>query len=326
VSLTSYTGRELHPAFSPDGTQVAFSWNGEKQDNWDIYARLVGASGPSLRLTTDPASDTFPAWSPDGRQIAFRRTPRAGDHTTPIVQWPSPAGTVMVMPALGGPERKVADVPEARCPTLSWTPDGRWLATPATGPSGGNGIFLLPLEQGATKLLTSNPTGEDIGPMLSADGRSLAFVSCRSFYACAIQVLELEQDLQPRGAPRRLIEVQLGATFAGLAWAADGQGLLYSLGNLYRVPLRGARAGERIALATPLAVFPAVSRTRNRLAFAHGIDDRDIWKLEEAGRPCPSSPPRPPTRIRSCRSTGRESPTCRERSTSPERTARTPCN
>ncbi len=284
VQLTSYTGRELYPTFSPDGTQVAFAWNGEKQDNFDIYLKLVGASGPPLRLTTDPASDTYPAWSPDGRQIAFRRTPRARGDAEPVLGWPSPSGTVLVMPALGGPERKVADVPEARCPSLSWTPDGRWLATPATDSSGGNGIFLLPLEQAKAQRLTSNPAGDDIGPALSPDGHFLAYASCISFYSCAIHILELQQNLRPQGPPRRLIGLQLGMTFAGLAWAADGQSLVYSPGNLYRVPLRGAPAGERIGLAAPLAVSPAVSRALDRLAFARGIDDRDIWKLEE-GRP-----------------------------------------
>lgn len=42
VPLTSYAGRESGPSFSPDGNQVAFSWNGEKQDNVDIYVKLIG--------------------------------------------------------------------------------------------------------------------------------------------------------------------------------------------------------------------------------------------------------------------------------------------
>src|SRR5262249_14488147 len=56
VPLTSYPGREDGATFSSDGNQVAFVWDGEKQDNDDIYVKLVGP-GPSLRLTTDPARD-----------------------------------------------------------------------------------------------------------------------------------------------------------------------------------------------------------------------------------------------------------------------------
>ena len=70
--LTSYPGSERGASFSPDGNQVAFAWNGEKADNWDIYVKLIGAN-QHLRLTTHPARDTWPAWSPDGRRIAFSR-------------------------------------------------------------------------------------------------------------------------------------------------------------------------------------------------------------------------------------------------------------
>ena len=288
--LTSYPGWELYPTFSPDGTQVAFAWNGEKQDNFDIYVKLVGASGPPLRLTTDPASDTYPAWSPDGRQIAFRRTPRAADERLPplssVTAWRSSGGTVMVMPALGGVERKVAEVPEARCPTLSWTPDGRWLATPATDSSGASGIFLLPVDQGKAKRLTSNPVGADICPTLWEDGRFLAYTSCTTESSCALQVLELQADLRPLGAPRRLGP---RAGMAGLAWASDARSLVYTAaGNLYRVPVGGAPAGEEILPSSGQThLFPAISRTLDRLIFARGIDDRDVWKLEEGRPPTP---------------------------------------
>ena len=72
VQLTSLNGLEVAPTFSPDGTQVAFSWNGEREDNYDIYLKAVGASDVR-RLTTDPAADTLPVWSPDGKEIAFLR-------------------------------------------------------------------------------------------------------------------------------------------------------------------------------------------------------------------------------------------------------------
>src|SRR5262249_31848706 len=42
VPLTSYAGLGQSPSSSPDGNQVAFSWNGDKQNNFDIYLKLVG--------------------------------------------------------------------------------------------------------------------------------------------------------------------------------------------------------------------------------------------------------------------------------------------
>ena len=70
VQLTSLPGFEFSPTFSPDGEQVAFMWDGEKSDNWDIWVKMVGSSG-LRRITTDPAQDGYPSWSPDGKQIAF---------------------------------------------------------------------------------------------------------------------------------------------------------------------------------------------------------------------------------------------------------------
>jgi DNA-binding winged helix-turn-helix (wHTH) protein len=53
VPLTSYVGSEICPSFAPDGERVAFAWDGEKQDNFDIYVRQIG-DGTLLRLTSDP--------------------------------------------------------------------------------------------------------------------------------------------------------------------------------------------------------------------------------------------------------------------------------
>ena len=54
--LTSMRGNEEGASLSPDGEQVAFTWNGEKEDNFDIYVKMIGSSDV-LRLTTDPARD-----------------------------------------------------------------------------------------------------------------------------------------------------------------------------------------------------------------------------------------------------------------------------
>ena len=100
IPLTSYVGSELQPNFSPDGNQVAFTWNGETQDNFDVYVKLIGTSQP-LRLTQDPGADWSPAWSPDGRSIAFLRI------------WTEGFALVTV-PPLGGPEQKLLEIHDRR--------------------------------------------------------------------------------------------------------------------------------------------------------------------------------------------------------------------
>ena len=176
VALTSLTGAEFFPTFSPDGEQVAFSWNGTKQDNWDVYVTLVGSSDVR-RLTSDPGEDARPAWSRDGRQIAFVRQ-RADDSTIHLV---SP---------LGGAERRVGDFSGAD--SLDWSPDGQWLAVGNSGRlnfgflfllrpagKGPRGIHLVSVADGAARpLIVSKPNRVDTKPAFSPDGRRLAYVSC----------------------------------------------------------------------------------------------------------------------------------------------------
>ena len=46
VPLTAYPGYERAPSLSPDGSRVAFSWNGPTLDNYDIYVKLAGPGEP----------------------------------------------------------------------------------------------------------------------------------------------------------------------------------------------------------------------------------------------------------------------------------------
>jgi Tol biopolymer transport system component len=102
VPLAPYLGSEWGAAFSPDNRQVAFAWNGESKDNYDIYLKASGSNIPT-RLTTDPAKDLSPVWSPDGRRIAFLRS-LGRCHAA-----------LMMIPAAGGPEVKIAETDTIDC-------------------------------------------------------------------------------------------------------------------------------------------------------------------------------------------------------------------
>jgi serine/threonine protein kinase len=142
VPLTTYSGMELSPTFSPDGNQVAFAWNGEKQDNFDLYVKVVGG-GTALRLTTDPAPDLDPAWSPDGRQIAFRRARRQVIFRGGEAE----GGSIFLTSPLGGPEKKLADFEGLG--SMSWSPDGKWLAAARLqAADAAGGIFLSDSSRG----------------------------------------------------------------------------------------------------------------------------------------------------------------------------------
>jgi Tol biopolymer transport system component len=66
--LTHDEGEDMLPAWSPDGSQIAFSSN--RDGNWEIY--VINSDGTSLRrLTDNPEKDMKLSWSPDGSQVAY---------------------------------------------------------------------------------------------------------------------------------------------------------------------------------------------------------------------------------------------------------------
>jgi tricorn protease len=67
--LTTGTGAESDPFFSPDGTLIAFT--GEYDGNTDVYL-LPADGGVPKRLTYHPAQDQVIGWTPDGKRIVFR--------------------------------------------------------------------------------------------------------------------------------------------------------------------------------------------------------------------------------------------------------------
>ena len=72
--LTNSPGSDQFPAWSPDGTRIAFSSDRDGSpslEGRDIYVMNAADGLGLVRLTDDPAYDTGPAWSPDGSRIAF---------------------------------------------------------------------------------------------------------------------------------------------------------------------------------------------------------------------------------------------------------------
>ncbi|HSB13827.1 MAG TPA: protein kinase [Bryobacteraceae bacterium] len=278
--LTTYAGSESMPTFSPDGNQVAFVWNGNAQDNFDIYVKLIRTE-PPLRLTTDPAGDASPAWSPDGRSIAFLRA--TGD-----------GAEVLLIPALGGPERKVAEVlrrPQRPSipPLLAWLPHGDGLVfADASSADESTGLFLFSMKTGERRRLTSPPKASvgDSGVAISPDGEKLVFVRTFSFQNSHLYLLALSSDLRPVGEPER-IATNLQACY-NPAWTSDGKDIVFSAveqGNerLWRIPASGS------AVARPLAAGeggddPAISRQGNRLAYRVGATDSNLWKVAISGQ------------------------------------------
>ena len=268
VPFTSSAGDKDFPAMSPDGNEVAFSWQGEKSTDpniYNIYVQLVGAGSP-LRITSARASDRSPAWSPDGRFIAFER--EAGQ-----------SHAYFIVPALGGPERKLANAyPEVLGSGISWSPDGKYIAVTDRGSPNGSraGIFLVSVESGEMRDSgIESPAPYIVGPTFSPDGKYLAFVSGSGFLSNDIYVVPVSG-----GKSRPL--TSLHAQIRGPAWMSSGQELVFSsnhqgLDTLWRVALTGGDP-EPLPIAADDARQVTISARGNRLAFLRYKVDTNIWE------------------------------------------------
>ena len=295
VPLTSYPGLEVQPSFSPDGSQLAFAWNGEKQDNFDIYVKLIGAEKP-LRLTTDPAPDVSPAWSPDGRYIAFGRVRGAVTFLTGMMRG------IFVIPAIGGPERKLAEAQtpyEDTDPLLTWSPDGKWLVISDRTPSEKVvSLFLLSIETGERRRLTYPPAHArgDGGPAFSPDGRTLAFIRVVTDGVSDLHLLPLSPDWVPKGEPRRLTRINTWTISP--TWTPDGREIVFAAGpqyagglTLWRTRVNGSAVPRRLEFTADQSACPTISR-QGSLAYARVLSDPNIWRVELSGPGGKAGPPK----------------------------------
>ncbi len=111
--LTSNPGTETNPAFSPDGSLIAFS--GQYDGNLDVFVVPAGGGMPK-RLTWHPAGDMVLGFTPDGRSVLFA-SPRFSSNRA--------YAQLFTVPVTGG-EAGMLKIPYAVDAEIS--PDGKFIA------------------------------------------------------------------------------------------------------------------------------------------------------------------------------------------------------
>jgi Tol biopolymer transport system component len=160
VRLTFNTYVEDEPAWSPDGTRIAYRCFGNPSGNPGICVMNSDGSG-QRRLTDGTQADEEPAWSPDGNSIAFARA-------VGLFQ-------IFRMNADGSIPTQLTNLPTNNN-NPSWSPDGFYIAF-SSNFNFDFEVAKVAAAGGQVTNLTNSP-GSDFNPAWSSDGR-IAFTSFR---------------------------------------------------------------------------------------------------------------------------------------------------
>jgi Tol biopolymer transport system component/imidazolonepropionase-like amidohydrolase len=234
--LTHDAFYKTDPAWSPDGTKIAYS--SDKAGTEDIYI-LDLATKSEKRVTSSPDSAEFSAaWSPDGKKLAYQ------DET----------GSTYTLDLASGQSKKL--IPSQFEPSKpSWGGAGKTVAIGAVK------AYTRRFREGTSQILTadvatgsltfSEPApfaslstrGED-GPVYSPDQASVAFVS-----GSVLWVRPVDAAGVPAGPAKQITHEATDAP----TWSGDSRHLLYlSNGKVRLVDVDGATPPQTIPLELTL--------------------------------------------------------------------------
>jgi Tol biopolymer transport system component len=162
--LTNWRQWDGYPAWSPDGTQIAYYGYLSSKD-WVI--KVMNSDGGNVRQLTDNGiCDGAPYWSSDGTQIAYSSD---ADCTAEHRE-------IYVMNADGTGQRNVTNH-DADETGSSWSPDSQQIVF-ASDRDGDYEIYAMSADGGNVRQLTENEA-QDLMPAWSPLGGQIAFVSDR---------------------------------------------------------------------------------------------------------------------------------------------------
>ncbi|MDQ1629892.1 MAG: TolB protein [Actinomycetota bacterium] len=205
------------PAWSPDGTKVAFARSdgaaGESYRN--LWVANADGSGP-VQLTSGQTADRrAPTWSPDGTRIAYVSgsdlvvANADGSNEQLLV-----SGTAATGSLFGGIEKP------------SWSPDGTTIAYYTYGTPSYE-IFSVPATGGTPTQLTHVAAGDhaNMHPDYSPDGTRIAYVSdaesCTPY--CRNRLWVMDAD----GTHQHLVDPE-GQNVFTPSWSPDGRQIVFA--------------------------------------------------------------------------------------------------
>jgi len=168
------------PAWSPDGTKIAFVSNRGSGDlGWSIFVMNADGSGQRV-LARNTSRFAHPTWAPSGKQIAFVGV---GDTT------------IWVMNSDGSGQRRLLTDAQADSEDPAWSPVASRIAFRRSFDNADDAIYTMNPDGSAQRQLTHEDAG---APAWAPNGTKIAFVSTRDGDTYDVYVMDADGNGQTR--------------------------------------------------------------------------------------------------------------------------------
>ena len=204
VQLTTQVSYECAPVWSADGQQIAFA--SDRYGNLDVFV-MAADGGPATRLTYQSVAEEPQAFTPDGQWVVFDACIQ--DPAESVMFPTSSLPELYKVPVKGGRTLQVLGTPAEM---ISFAPDGKsfyyqdrkgyedeWRKHHTSSIT--RDVWFYDAQSGQHTNVTAH-AGEDRNPVVSADGKTLYFLSERNGGSMNVYSCEAKAGDTKAGEPK----------------------------------------------------------------------------------------------------------------------------